>query len=237
MIFIPSKKPIKLTFSEKLIIFILGVTGGSLYYIMENLALYYSSPGNVSILVCLSPVFLLLMSKKKSILYYLSAFISFLGVIILTTNGFTFLGDSNVLGSIFAILAAVSWSIYTFFLDRLSAKVSHVLLLRKILFYGCLSIIPFFFYYTNISELCLLNNIFNLALIFILGSITVACYLLWNISEKKIGVLSISNYICLTPIFATAFSVYLFQEKITISMILGGLLIVFGFYFSLKIAQ
>ena len=73
---------------------------------------------------------------------------------------------------------------------------------------------------------------FNLLFLGIMGSCF--CFVMWNKAVAAIGAVKASSYIYLVPIFTAGSSILFLNEKLSIPLILGGILILFGVFLSAK---
>ena len=63
-------------------------------------------------------------------------------------------------------------------------------------------------------------------------AVYIACYVVWNFTVDKLGVVKTNNYIYLIPAITLILSVVILHEKITLYSSLGALLIFLGVYVS-----
>ena len=94
-----------------------GITGITLYYLFENMALNYSLASNVGILVAVGPLFTgifssLILKERLRINFIIGFIFAIVGIAVITFNG-KFILKINPLGDMLAILAAVMWGLYS----------------------------------------------------------------------------------------------------------------------------
>ena len=104
-------KTLKLPRKDELMFILIGVTGGSLYFFLQNTALSYTYAANVSILVALAPILTVILAQlfsrsgeRLGKYVYIGAVIAIVGVVLVVLNGqLTFhlnpLGDLIALGA------------------------------------------------------------------------------------------------------------------------------------------
>lgn len=221
---------------DEILLMLLGVTGGSLYFQAENTALIYTSVTNVSLIVCTTPILTsVVMSLMKGGEHLtrrqvVGTMIAFVGMAMVVLNGH-FALKLSPLGDLLAFVAAWSWAFYSVITKRLNNKYRNLFIIRKVFFYGLLTIIPVFLwsgFMTDVSILLKPQVIFNLIFLGMLASL--ACFVLWNVVMDRIGVLVASNYLYLNPVVAIVTASLIINERITLFAVAGTFLILFGLY-------
>ena len=114
-----SPKPVRLgTFKEETVFALCGITGVSLYFLLENFALYYSTAANVSLIVSTAPmltgVVAHIFTKEEKITrgFLWGCLFGLGGVFLIVFNGH-FILRLNPLGDLFAVLGALSFAFYS----------------------------------------------------------------------------------------------------------------------------
>ena len=215
-----------------------GITGGSLYFLTENSAVKISQASNVGLIVATAPIITALLAHfftkgeklNKNLIWGFLIAIS--GVFLVMFNG-NFMLKLNPVGDILALCAASSWSVYSITTKKFGNKYNYLYLTRKIFFYALLTMIPFLFtseFTFDVSKLINFKVIFNLLFLGIVASSI--CYVAWNFTVDKLGVVKTNNYIYLIPAITLILSIVILHEKITLYSSLGALLILLGVYIS-----
>lgn len=223
---------------EESIFLICGITGGSLYFLTENSAIKISQVSNVGLILATAPIITALLAHfftkgerlNKNLIYGFIIAIS--GVFLVMFNG-SFLLKLNPAGDILALFAAISWSVYSILTKTFGSKYNHLYLTRKIFFYALITMIPFLGtseFNFSINKLLNINIILNLLFLGIVASSL--CYVIWNFTVNKLGVIKTNNYIYLIPAFTLIFSILILHEKIIQYSALGAFLIFLGVYVS-----
>lgn len=238
MIFCPQR--IKLgNFKEEIIFASLGLTGITLYFWIENLALKYTYASNVGLISSAIPIFTAIFAhyitkeEKFTMRFVIGFLFSMVGIFMIIYNGQVL--KLSPLGDLLALLTAVLFSIYSIILKFLKSTHSQIYITKKIFFYGVLFILPIAFL-KNIS----VPNIANLSL-YTIGNLlflsifaSVLCFIMWNKAVVLIGSVKATNYIYFVPVITMVTSALFLKEKITIVMITGGILIFIGVYLNGK---
>ncbi len=215
---------------------ILGITGGSMYFLLENTALLYTQASNVAIIIAATPLLTTItvhlfsrQERANSRLYAYSA-LSLLGVILVVFNG-EFILKLNPLGDILTLGASIMWVLYSIIILRFNEKYEPLFITRKIFFYGMLTLLPYFFFEPWGVTWQILTQptvIFNLLFLGIVASLL--CYWSWNVVIDKLGAIRSTNYLYLNPIVAMITSYFVLDERITLLAIIGTGLILTGMY-------
>ncbi|WP_195987668.1 DMT family transporter [Clostridium sp. D53t1_180928_C8] len=223
---------------EELLFLGSGLFGGTIYFLAENYALKFSLASNVGLLVAAAPLltaitaYLFMKEEKVNSGWYLGALVAFLGVFLVMFNG-KFILKLNPIGDFLAILAALSWAIYSLIIKAIGAKYSGIYITRKVFFYSILTMIPVLFvtdFKWNNEILFDKSIIFNILFLGILASSI--CFVLWNKVILKIGAIKSNNFIYLIPLITMISSAIMLDEPIKLISVIGGLLIIFGVYIS-----
>lgn len=218
---------------DELLLVLAGVMGGSLYFWSENTALQYTMASNVSFIVCTTPLVTAILNaavRRERIgrLTFLGGCLSLVGIGMIAFSGgegfhLSFLGDA------LAMLASLTWAIYTVVTNGLLKKYPSALISRKVFFYGMLTIVPVLLVKgwtfpagRFLEPKVLLNTLF-------LGVVaSLACYALWNSVIKRLGTVGSSNYIYLNPLFTLIAATLLLGERLTPVAIAGCLITLIG---------
>lgn len=216
----------------------LGIMGGSLYFLSENMALIYSTTANVSIIVSTCP---LLTALTLAIFYkderlnrkqVFGSFIAFIGVVLVILNGQLIL-HLNPLGDTLAFCASISWVLYSLLMRRLMNRYSADFITRKVFFYGIITILPYFafkpFQLPTEFNATIIGNLLYLGLIASTGG-----YLLWNWVMKKLGAVKATNFIYFQTLVTMATGAIVLGEKITWMGLTGAIVLISGMIRALK---
>ncbi|MDE5886631.1 MAG: DMT family transporter [Muribaculaceae bacterium] len=223
--------------------FICGLCAGSLYFVTENYALKHTSAGNVSLLVAISPIFTAVLlsvvyKTRMKLGVILGSITAFIGVgFVIFSNGEGF--EIRPVGDILALVASLSWSIYTVAVKRLSPIYTSLFITRKIFFYGVITALPLLIsqreplHLIELFDLSHINYTLNFAFLVVFCS--VCAYLVWNEAMKILGSVTANNYLYLQPMVTMVAAYFVLGEVITPMGYLGCILIVSGLIISDKL--
>ncbi|MDP4145823.1 MAG: DMT family transporter [Bacillota bacterium] len=237
LVFVYPKRHGFLGIKEELLFFALGLTGVTLYFFMENLALQYTLATNVGLISSSVPIFTALIAhfstrdEKFSVDLIFGFIAAMAGIFIIIYNGRVL--KLNPSGDILAVMSAVVFAIYSVLLKKVDSKYKQAFVVKKTFFYGFICIIPI----TLVSGLKLqklayinYNIVFNILFLAVCAS--VMCFIMWNKAVSVIGAVRTSNYIYFVPLITMAASVIVLKEQVNATMIIGGILIFVGVYFN-----
>ncbi len=219
----------------------LGLMGGTLYFLTENMALSLSTSANVSILVCTTPLITALIlscfykSERLNVRQVCGSILSFVGVTLIVLNGQLNL-HLNPLGDTLALSAAVTWAFYSLFMRRIMGKYDNDFITRKVFFYGIVTIIPYFLFielpHWERKILCQTQVFLNLLFLGVIASS--CCYLLWNWVMKVIGTTKSANYLYLQSLVTMITASIVLDERITWMAIAGVTILLSGMFMAIR---
>ena len=221
---------------DELQMVLLGITGGSLYFLLENTALLYTLASNVAIIIAATPLLTTLavhfVSRQERVAtsLYRYSLLSLLGVALVVFNG-EFILKLSPIGDILTLGAAVMWVVYSIVVLRLQGRYDSLMITRKVFFYGVLTLIPYFAIEPFSVEWNLLARPVVAWNILYLGVVaSLMCYWVWNIVIDKLGAVRATNYLYINPIVALITSWVVLDEHITWLALVGAALILVGVY-------
>lgn len=216
-----------------------GLMGVTVYFLMENTALVYSTASNVGILVAVSPLFaailsgLFLREEKLGRRFYIGFAVAMAGIVLVSLNG-NFVLKLNPAGDLLAVAAAFAWAVYSILQKKIQPfGYTVVALTRKCFFYGLLFMIPFMIGMGFHPDTAALMKPAILFPVLYLGlGASAICYATWNFALHALGPVKVSVYIYLIPFVGIVFANIILHEKITWAALAGVGLILAGLYLS-----
>ena len=230
--------PHKLKVKEKkheLYFMFAGLSGVTLYFLFENIALTYTLASNVGVIISIAPFFTAIMAhyfingeklKKNFCVGFICAI---LGIILISFNGGAVL-KLNPIGDVLAIFASTLWAVYSILTKKISTfGYNTIQTTRRIFFYGLIFMIPALFFLDFKMDVSRLFNPIDLLNIGYLGfGASALCFVTWNFSVKVLGAVKTSVYIYLVPVITVITSVIILNESITLISLLGTILTIAG---------
>ena len=229
---------------DELVFLVLGLTGGSIYFLTENTALVYTQASNTAFLVCSAPLWTAILTliygrlfkgRFADSLEKIHVGWPLVGGTILALAGMAmmvFEGRSlqfSAKGDLLAIGAALCWAVYSLFMGQMTREYGTLTATRKVFFYGLVTILPFLgncrasFSTTILSQAPVWGNLLFLGLV-----ASLACFLVWNLVIDKLGNVTSTNYVYLNPIFTLLSAMAFLGEHMTVMAAIGSAAILLG---------
>ncbi len=220
---------------DELKMVMLGITGGSLYFLSENQAMNYTSATNTSLIVCSCPLFAMLLVRlvyRSSVSInpkqITGSLLAFIGMVIVVLNG-RFVLHLSPLGDALAFTACLCWATYSLFMKSVSAQYSAAFITRKVFFYGVLTIMPYYIFFPTMPSIALLSSPVVLGNLLFLGCLaSMICFLTWNWCIAKLGAVKATNWVYFNPITTMIFASWVLGERITPYVLVGAACILIG---------
>ena len=225
---------------DEFLFIILGLTGGSLYFLTENSSMNYTTTTNTSLIVCMCPLFasalisLFYKTERLRGIQIVGTLMAAVGVVVVVLNGH-FVLHLSPLGDTLAFAACLCWAFYSLLMIPAIRRYDTVFITRKIFFYGLLSMIPYYLIWPSHPQLCVLLRPDIIGNLLFLGCIaSMICFLVWNLVIRKLGAVIATNYVYFNPVVTVLFAWLILSERITIFFLIGSLLILIGMYLAGK---
>ena len=219
---------------DELIALSLGLTGGSLYFIVENYALAYGYCSNVSLIVCLTPLVTALIvgwrypAERLGRGGALGSLLALGGMALVVFNG-NFVLKLSPLGDVLALAACLCWALYSLLIKHLGARYDNMLITRKVFGYGLLTIIPLLLWRGMDFGIVIDGGARVWGNIIFLGVVaSMLCFLGWNWCLARLGTVRATNFLYLNPVVAIVSSALVLGERVTWIAVLGAVLILAG---------
>lgn len=229
---------------DELLMVLLGITGGSVYFLAENAAMLYTTATNTSLIVCSCPLFTMLLmavfwrkTERFTRVQVMGSLLACLGMVIVVMNGH-FVLHLSPLGDLLAFAACLCWAFYSLLTKKAVERYAPLFITRNVFFYGLLTMIPYYILMPSEAGIFISpstlhlppSTIFNLLFLGVVASLL--CYVLWNWVISKLGAVVATNWVYCNPLVTILFAWWLLNEPVTPWLILGTLLILFGMYFA-----
>lgn len=210
-----------------------GITGVTLYYLMENVALTFANASVVGVLVAVSPlsttaIAFALGREKISAGFVAGLIVALAGValVCLGGGGATF----SAPGVVLALGAALMWSLYSTLVKRISDWGYETIASTKRTFvWGIAFMVPLMPLMGAQLDLSRLFDLLNAANMLFLGlAASAGCFATWGIAVSRLGAAKTSIYIYLVPVITAVASAAILGEMITVVMAVGIVLAIVG---------
>ncbi|WP_340013426.1 DMT family transporter [Paenibacillus sp. FSL K6-1318] len=227
------------SFREEWLFIGAGLCGVTLYFLIENVALVYTTASNVGVIVSIAPFFTAVLAhffldgEKLTRRFIIGFGIALSGILLIALNG-SFVLQLNPVGDLLAFIAPAVWAIYSVLMRKIGELPYHTIgATRKVFFYGLVLILPALFLSDFHLDLGRFKNMTNLSNFLYLGlGASALCFVTWNRTVSLLGAIKASVYIYLVPVITVVSSAIILREQITWVILLGAFLTLFGSYIS-----
>lgn len=215
---------------------LLGITGGSLYFLSENEAMNFTTTTNTSLIVCSCPLFATLLvrmfykSARINTVQLLGSLLAFVGMGVVVLNG-RFVLHLSPVGDALAFTACICWAVYSLLMKMVSERYSAAFITRKVFFYGVLTITPYYIIEPGMPAMEIFLTPAVIGNLLFLGCLaSMVCFLTWNWCISKLGAVKATNWVYFNPITTMMAASLILGERITVYFLLGAACILAGMY-------
>lgn len=234
--------------SHELLFVAAGATGIAAYYLLENVALVFSTATAVGVIVAASPLFTAILAgfmgdkSALSLRFFVGFALAMVGLVMVGMGAniedpMSAFGDFSLLGDLLALLAAVVWAVYSILVRRIADFGYETIASTKRTFlWGLVFIIPATLLFggnaPSWEAIMQWEDILNLLFLGIVAS--AACFVTWGVSVKHLGATISTTYIYLVPAITATASIILLGEPLNALILVGICLTIAGLLLSQK---
>lgn len=234
IILLQSKRFSKLQKQDVIPIFLLGMIGVMTYHLGLNYGEQFISAGAASLIIATIPILILIFAiifLKEQINFkkIFGISLALCGVIVISIWGRenTSIEIEYIYAALAVLLAAIMGAFYTISGKKLLQRYNGLSLTAYAMLFGSLGLIPFI-NKSLFDEVATMSTTSWIVIIFLGVCSTVIGYVIWYVALKMKTASELSVYLYIIPVFSTVFSYFLFDDKITVLYVLGGILVIVG---------
>jgi drug/metabolite transporter (DMT)-like permease len=226
-------------------IFILGFFGVIVYHFGLNYGEQFISPGAASLIIATIPVYIIILAaiflkEKIRLIKLLGIILALCGVIIISLWGTedASIEIKYITAALAVLIAAIMGALYTIAGKKLLERYNGLSLTVYAILLGSIGLIPFillsnFGLIPSISkpllaEVAAMSTNSWIAILFLGILSTTIGYIIWYVALEIKTASEISVYLYAIPVISTIVSYFIFDDKITLFFLLGGLLVIVG---------
>ena len=230
---------------DRLTILKCGLFGMSINIAAFIAGLEYSTPVNSSILIIISPIFVVILSffifkNKINFIKILGIILGFIGamILILTADSNSSIGRNIPLGNFLFIVNSISYAYYLIIVKPMAEKYDLITLFKWLFLIGLIFNFPLGinqFLDVDWANLPLWEAVLPMA--FVVVGTTCMTYFLNGYALSKITSTEVAVFMYLQPIIGILFAIFTKSDTITLIMFVASVLIFTGVYLTSVLKQ
>ena len=230
---------------DRLTILKCGLFGMSINIAAFIAGLDYSTPVNSSILIIISPIFVVILSffifkNKINFVKILGIILGFIGamILILTADSNSSIGRNIPLGNFLFIVNSISYAYYLIIVKPMAEKYDLITLFKWLFLIGLVFNFPLGinqFLDVDWASLPLWEAV--LPMVFVVVGTTCMTYFLNGYALSKITSTEVAVFMYLQPIIGILFAIFTKSDTITLIMFVASVLIFTGVYLTSVLKQ
>ena len=223
---------------DRLTILKCGLFGMSINIAAFIAGLDYSTPVNSSILIIISPIFVVILSffifkNKINFIKILGIILGFIGamILILTADSNSSIGRNIPLGNFLFIVNSISYAYYLIIVKPMAEKYDLITLFKWLFLIGLIFNFPLGinqFLDVDWASLPLWEAV--LPMVFVVVGTTCMTYFLNGYALSKITSTEVAVFMYLQPIIGILFAIFTKSDTITLTIFIASMLIFSGVY-------
>ena len=234
-------------FKEERWFMLAGATGVTVYYLLENIALTFTTASIVGVVVAAAPLFTgvasaVVLKERLRAPFFVGFAVAMAGVCLVSFAGGASgglvaeggLGQAGLIGVALALAAAGTWAVYSIVTKKLSTfGYDSILVTRRTFAWGLafmLPALPLLGFSPDWGSLAAPEMWGNL--VFLGLGASALCFVTWNIAVKELGPVKTSLYIYLVPALTVLASAAVLGDPLTPPVVAGVLLTIAGLFLS-----
>ncbi len=217
-----------------------GLTGITLYSVLQNIAMQWTSASSATLIIASYPIITLLLESaiyqtRLSALKIVAILIAIGGVVILSYEKPDARQDGELLGILLLVIAGVVWAVYNFMTKKVVNRYPPITLLFYSTLFGTVFLLPLALF--ERGEWRQPTSLSFAMMLFLGVFCSVLAYLLYNRGLKTMAASTVTSMLNLVPIFGVFFSWALLGEEVTARKFIGGAIVIFGVMLSVRGAK
>ena len=230
---------------DRLTILKCGLFGMSINIAAFIAGLDYSTPVNSSILIIISPIFVVILSffifkNKINFIKILGIILGFIGamILILTADSNSSIGRNIPLGNFLFIVNSISYAYYLIIVKPMAEKYDLITLFKWLFLIGLIFNFPLGInQFLDVDWVRLPFREAILPMVFVVVGTTCMTYFLNGYALSKITSTEVAVFMYLQPIIGILFAIFTKSDTITLIMFISSILIFTGVYLTSVLKQ
>ncbi len=211
-----------------------GLFQTTFYFALQYLGLRYTTASNTALIVNTRPLFMALLAffffkERFNRVQWIAFLVSFSGVLVILYNPGVALMPNHMFGDFLIVLNALSGALGVLLGKKLLYDFNPFTILVYQITIGTIGLLPLALMETR-------GYLFSArvdwgVVLFLAIFLTVIAQSLFNFGLSKLPVSNTAVYFFFIPVINVILAYYMFSEPITLSLVIGGILIIGGAYF------
>ena len=216
--------------------FVAAIFGVAINMLLFFKGLEFTTPIHASVIVTLTPVFVLVLSaiflkEKVTLLKILGVTFGLAGAVVLTVYGKSTRSADNILiGNTFVFINMVSYSIYIILIKKLTAKYHPFTFIKWLFLFGLILVLPFGFSDVMATDFGSFPPYIVFSVLFVIVGATFGTYLLNPLALRHLKATTVTIFIYVQPVVAGIFAIIMGSDTLGIVKIVASALIFTGVY-------
>jgi len=223
---------------DRLTIIKCGLFGMSINIAAFIAGLDYSTPVNSSILIIISPIFVVILSffifkNKINFSKIIGIFLGFIGALILILNADSnsSIGRNIPLGNFLFIINSISYAYYLIIVKPMAEKYDLITLFKWLFLVGLVFNFPLGInQFVSVDWMNLPLKQAVMPMVFVVVCTTILTYSLNGYALSKLSSTEVAVFMYLQPIIGVLFAIFTKSDSLTLSIIFASTLIFLGVY-------
>ncbi len=226
----------KIAMKDYIHIFFAAIFGVALNMLSFFKGLSMTTPISGAVMMVTTPILVLTFSsiflkEKATIKKIIGIIIGLIGAIVLIAYGKSFgSGENEFLGNLLVFVNAASFALYLILIKSLTSKYHPLTFAKWLYLFGLIMVLPFGLKELNQVNFDSLSNVILLKIGFIVIFTTFITYLFNLLAIKRLKPTTVSIFIYLQPVIATAYALFVKSDSLNTIKIIATLLIFVGVY-------
>jgi drug/metabolite transporter (DMT)-like permease len=232
------QKPRKFAKKDWKFVVLYGIVAYVLSAGLQQLGVKYAGAGLSSLICCLNPIAIclfavLFLHERMTVTKGICIGSAVAGAICIVGGD---AGNGHLAGILFSLASVVSWGLISVFIRSFTQKYDALTLTTYGVYIAAILTLPVMVWQLiTMPELDFLHTKYILCLLFVALLGTAAAHTMWNYSLAHLEASSCSVFYPVQPLISTTLGVLLLHERVTLTLVIGAALILFGLlYYALK---
>ncbi len=230
-----NRDALKVSLADLPVLIFMSVAGVSLQFVLQVMALVYTTVTNFSLLFNLSAIFImifgvLLLKERLSGKQTLGALIGFGGVFLIVTGGSGGLSIAHLSGDLLGLASSALFGLYAIASKKIADRYGPLTILVYTFLFGVIGLLPVYYFATPMTPLAALTPVSWVSIGFLAICCSVVAFLIFNHGLSRLPASDVGMTIYVTPLAGVALAVLLLGETLTTFTVAGAALVMAGLY-------